>query len=379
MSVRKRAVTTMAALATMGGFALAGPVTAAPSYATRPRDAVQRDLDRLVAQDGYPAVLAHVRAADGDVRDYTAGVAEVGTHKRVPVDSQIRIGSATKAFVSVVVLQLVGAGKIELEAPVETYLPNLVRGENIDGREITVRQLLQHTSGLPNYTDEIALNFGQYQHRYLEPRELLDRALAKQGTPADQAEFSYSNTNYLLAGLIVQKVTGRPIGEEITNRIVKPLGLRNTYFPGVGEQEIRGRHPHGYFGGPEGGTPDDVTVMDPSWGWAAGQMVSTPSEVTRFFTALLGGWLLRPAELAEMRTTIPAKGLPDGLSYGLGLFSTKLSCGGLVWGHGGTIPGYLTRVGVAEDGRTITVAATLVDVAKDNAGLDAAIDAAMCR
>jgi D-alanyl-D-alanine carboxypeptidase len=374
---RRRATTTVAVLATLGGFALSGALTAAPSYAAKPRDAVQRDLDGLV-QNGVIGALAHVRAANGTARDYTAGVAELNTRRKVPSDAQIRIGSGTKPFVAVVTLQLVGEGKVELDSPVETYLPNVVRGDGIDGRKITVRQLLQHTSGLPNYTDAMALDFPTYHHRYLEPRELLDLAFEQKGAPAG-GEWSYSNTNYILAGLLIQKVTGRPLAEQITNRIIKPLGLRNTYFPGIGEQEIRGRHPHGYFRGPDGGAWVDVTVMDPSWGWAAGQLVSTPSEVARFYTALLGGKLLKPAELKQMRTTVPMAGPVAGTSYGLGIFRTELPCGRVSWGHGGTIHGFVNRVGFLDDGRGMVLAVNELDVAGDRSPLDAAVNAALCR
>ncbi|MCA2219330.1 serine hydrolase domain-containing protein [Jidongwangia harbinensis] len=379
-SRRRRAATSVAVLATLGGFALSGALTAAPSHAAKPRDAVQRDLDGLIAS-GVPGALAHVRAADGTGRDYTAGVAERNTTRKVPVDGQVRIGSGTKPFVAVVTLQLVGEGKVKLDSPVETYLPNLVRGDGIDGRKITVRQLLQHTSGLPNYTDAMVLDFPKYHHRYLEPRELLDLAFTQKGAPAG-GEWSYSNTNYILAGLIIQKVTGRPLAEQIDKRIVQPLGLRDTYFPGVGEQKIRGRHPHGYFRGVEEGAPwTDVTVMDPSWGWAAGQMISTPSEVARFYTALLRGKLLRPAELKQMRTTVPAGSPAPGVtaSYGLGIFRTELACGRVSWGHGGTIHGFVSRVGFLDDGRGMVLVVNELDALGDRSPLDTTVNASLCR
>ena len=119
-------------------------------------------------------------------------------------------------FTAMVVLQLVGEGRVELDAPIERYLPRLVRGKGIDGRKITIRQLLQH--------------------------------------------------NYTLAGLLVQKVTGRPIGEEITRRIIDRIGLRRTYWPSTGNQNIRERHPHGYYAAKPGSPLVDVTVMDPSLG-----------------------------------------------------------------------------------------------------------------
>lgn len=110
-------------------------------------------LDALVSDDDFPAALASVTTRDGRVRNYTAGVGDLKTHSAVPVDGQVRIGGNTKVFTAVTVLQLVGAGRIGPDEPVETYLPGLIRGDGIDGRNITVRQILQHTSGLPDYTN----------------------------------------------------------------------------------------------------------------------------------------------------------------------------------------------------------------------------------
>jgi D-alanyl-D-alanine carboxypeptidase len=374
---RQRRVAVVAALAAVG-VAVGSTVPAPLANALSSPDVVQQDLDSLVRDNGFPAALASVRGRDGHTRDLTAGVGDLTTKARVPVDGQVRIGSNTKVFTSVVVLQLVGEGKVDLDAPVETYLPNLVRGDGIDGREITVRQLLQHTSGLPNYTDYLGTDAFEFQHTYTEPRELLDLALAHKADFAPGTSWAYSNTNYLLAGLIVQKVTGRPIGEEITTRVINRVGLRHTYFPGIGDQSIRERHPEGYFAVP-GQALREVTEMDPSWGWAAGQMIATPSDLNRFLSALIGGKLLAPAQLAEMRTTVDASAMWPGARYGLGLVSTPLSCGGLAWGHGGDIPGYSTRDAVTEDGRAATVAVTslLTDEAT-NQRIVSTIDDALC-
>jgi D-alanyl-D-alanine carboxypeptidase len=330
---------------------VAQPVNAAP------RDPVRPQLQSLVGDGGFPGALAAVRDRDGRSRNLTAGVGDLRTGARVPVDGQVRIGSNTKTFVAVAVLQLVAERKVALDEPVETYLPGLVKGEGIDGRRITVRQLLQHTSGLPNYTELMELDdFFAVRHTYMEPRELLDVALAHPADFAPGAKFAYSNTNYVVAGLLIQKVTGRPLIEVLTERVIRRAGLRHTYFPAVGEQGIREAHPHGYH--PDAtGKPRDITVLDPSWGWAAGQMVATPSDLNAFFRALLGGRLLPAEQLRQMRTTVPADLFP-GARYGLGLVSVPLSCGGLAWGHGGDIPGYETRGGVTEDGRAATVAVT---------------------
>ncbi|KYF53770.1 alkaline D-peptidase, partial [Sorangium cellulosum] len=328
---------------------------------TDPDDPVQQGADHLVSDLKFPAVLVAVEDVDGAPRHYTAGLGDVETQAEVPVDGLVRIGSNSKAFTAVVVLQLVGEGKVDLDAPIEAYLPGLVRGEGIDGNDITVRQLLQHTSGLADY-DGLLLtgDFSSLRDTYFSPRELLDAALAEgsQFPPGDR--WDYSNTNYILAGLLIEKVTGRPLNEEITRRIIDRIGLRNTYLPDVGEQGIRGCHPRGYHADSTDGPMYDATELDPSFGWAAGQVIATPSDLNRFFLALFGGELLEPAQLEEMRTTIEAPGMWPGAQYGLGLFTTPLSCGGIAWGHGGDIMGYHTRGGVSDDGRAVTVAVTVL-------------------
>ncbi|ROP38200.1 serine hydrolase domain-containing protein [Saccharothrix texasensis] len=372
---------TAAVAVAAGAFTFAGPI---PAAHTAPRGVIQQGMDRLVGVDRHPGALAAVRDRHGRTRHYTAGVGDLRTGGEVPTNGRVRIGSASKMFASVVVLQLVGEGRVELDAPIETYLPGLVRGKGIDATRITVRQLLQHDSGLPDYTDSMfksAGDFLPYQHVYLEPRALLDLANARDDARAAGSGWSYSNTNYLLAGLIAQRVTGRPFDELVTTRVIQRAGLRDTYAPGVGEEEIRGRHPRGYQRDPATDELLDFTRMDPSWGWAAGHLISTPDDLNTFLRALLDGKLLKPAQLAQLRTTIPTRPGSD-LGYGLGVFSTPLSCGGVAWGHGGDIPGYSTVDAATDDGRAATIVVTSLNgsvkdesVAADRAAL---LDTALC-
>lgn len=373
---RRRAVSAATAVAigamTLGALA---PPAASAAAAARP-DAVQQSLNALVRDDGMPAALASVQDRDGRTRTYTAGVGDLTTGSKVPRDGQVRIGSNTKTFVAVVVLQLVAERRMDLDATVDTYLPGLVRGEGIDGRRITVRQLLQHTSGLPNYSNHLGDDV-----RYYAPRELLDTALRHPADFAPGTSWKYSNTNYVLAGLIVQKVTGRPLAEQIDRRIIKRIGLRHTYFPTPGDARIREPHPHGYYRESPDGPLRDITEIDPSWGWAAGQMVSTNSDLNRFFSALLAGRLLPSAQLAQMRSTVPAEAtFGPGARYGLGLVSRPLPCGGLSWGHGGSFPGYETRGGATDDGRATNVAVTMqLTDEPGRMNLERAVDTALCR
>ncbi|MFE2145927.1 serine hydrolase domain-containing protein [Streptomyces sp. NPDC059456] len=347
----------------------------AAQAATGRPDTVQQGLNALVHTDGLPAALASITDRTGHTRTHTAGVGDLTTGSPVPDDGQVRIGSNTKTFTAVVTLQLVAEGKISLDSPVDTYLPGLLHGDGIDGRHITVRQLLQHTSGIPDYTRS------DLRPRPYEPRELVEIALGYKADFAPGAGWAYSNTNYVLAGLIIQRVTGRPLAEEMERRIITPLGLRHTSFPAPGDTTLRGPHPQGYYQEAAGAPLRDITEIDPSWAWAAGQLISTGSDLNRFFGALLGGRLLPKAQLDQMRTTVPAPYFGPGARYGLGLVSRPLSCGGVYWGHGGSFPGYETRGGVTEDGRRAANVAVTLQPA-DKAVMDRVehvVDTALCR
>jgi D-alanyl-D-alanine carboxypeptidase len=318
---------------------------------------VQGRLDGLV-DIGFPAALGSLTQPNGEHDDYVAGVGNADTGADVPVDGEVRVGSNTKTYTAVVVLQLVEEGLVDLDSPIESYLPGLVRGEGIDASMITVRQLLQHTSGLPNYTNALALEVEKLQHAYMPPRDLLDLALAQPATGAPGEKWEYSNTNYVLLGMLIERMTQRPIFEQVTERIIEPLGLTHTYFPTVGEDGFRGEHPRGYHVS-AAGKQIDVSDLDPSWGWAAGQIIASPSELNEFMRAVVDGRLLSEESMTQMQTTVPSdETLWSGAAYGLGLESYPLSCGGSIWGHGGDIHGFETRNGVAEDGTAFTVAVT---------------------
>jgi len=364
---RIRSTAAAAALATAGlaasltpAFAAGSPAGPTAGSTAAPDDTVQQELDALVSQTGFPGVIATVRDADGDIRTYTAGEGDLETGAPIDPASRVRIGSNTKMFTATVVLQLVAEGEVRLGARVERYLPGLVRGHGNDGRRITVHELLQQTSGLPDY-DEIVLDGGgnlrSAAHTFFEPRQLVDSALAERRHFAPGRKWEYSNTNYILLGLLAQRVTGRPIGELITHRIIEPLGLHDTYWPEQGEQVIRGTHPHGYLPDGPGGAWQELTDLDPSLGWSAGQLVSTPGDVGRFMQALLDGELLPAAQLKQMMTTVPARDFePDpDWRYGLGLARTRLDCGPVAWGHGGDIQGFETRNLATRDGRWAVV------------------------
>lgn len=307
---------------------------------------------------GFPAALASSTKENGDRVDVAVGKGDLESGAEPPVDGEVRIGSNSKVYVATIVLQLVEEGAVVLDEPIETYLPGLVTGDGIVGANISVRQLLQHTSGLPEYAAEIAADAFGVQNSYLAPRALLDVALENPVVFAPGERWEYSNTNYLVLGLLIESLTSRVLYEQIDERIIEPLGLKHTYLPVPGDRSIRGEHPLGYHQDSEGELRD-ITEMDPSFAWAAGAMVASPSDLNRFMQALLNGELLSEASLDEMKSSVPAgDALWPGAVYGLGLQGFPLSCGGMAWGHGGDIPGTQTRNAVGPDGTAATIAVT---------------------
>ncbi|QFU94721.1 serine hydrolase [Amycolatopsis sp. YIM 10] len=272
---------------------------AVPAAATPSR--LQQELDHLVRVDGVPGAQAVV-SERGRGREVTSGAGDLRTGQPFPHQARIRIGSNTKTFVATVVLQLVAEDRIGLDHPVEQYLPGAVRGD----RRITVRHLLQHTSGLADYLEKVDPLDTRWRYRTGDELARIAMTLPSHFDPG--AKWEYSNTNYVLAGLLVERVTGTPLATELTRRIITPLGLHSTYYPLPGETGIRGPHPRGYH--EVDGERIDYTRQDPSWGGAAGAMVSTGQDLNRFFTALLSGRLLPPEQLAEMKRTVPADVFP---------------------------------------------------------------------
>ena len=366
--------------------AAGGAASAAPSKGEA--ESLKSRAQGLV-EAGYPAALAAVSDSKGESAGVAVGKGSLETGQAPPMDGEVRVGSNTKTFVAVVVMQLVQEGKVGLDEPIETYLPGLIKGEGVDGSRITVRQLLQHTSGLPDFDETLfgTTDVFQYRHHYVTPRDVLDSALSKPAQFEPGAQWKYTNTNYVVLGMLVERVSQRPVGEQIDERIVKKLGLSHTYFPAPGEEKIRGTHPQGYHLS-AGGKLADITEMDPAWGWAAGAMVSTPSELNTFFQAVFDGRLLTQASIDEMKKGVDTGA--GGAVYGLGLIGTPLSCGGTSWGHNGGIHGYRTYDAVGPDGTAVTVAVTALPTAiadqnnpessaKEKSGkVNEAVDAALC-
>lgn len=306
------------------------------THADRPR--LRQVLDRLVAGDRGPGVVAEVRDGDDPPWFGAAGVADLETGRPRGPGEHFRIGSFTKAFVGTVVLGLAADGDLALDVPVTTWLPGVVEEyfPGADAARITLRLLLNHTSGLP---DAIP---GQETPPAGEPGE----------------RFVYSKVNYNLAGMIVEAASGSTLAEQIDRRVAAPLGLTGTYLPAAGEG-LRDPHARHYSGQDETGQETvrhDVTDADLSWAWAAGGMVSTTADLHRFLAALLGGRLLPPAQQEEMFTTVPTEGAGwvPGARYGLGVYSQRFPSGVTLWGGGGYIQGSMTyAMGDRQGGHTL--------------------------
>ncbi|MFE4334608.1 serine hydrolase domain-containing protein [Streptomyces sp. NPDC056831] len=360
-----------AAAATLtAGAAVAIPLLADAHEATAPgyrQDDLHRDTDAIQAL-GVTGVQARVTTRPGRDLVATSGVAEAGTDRPVPRNGYFRMASTGKALVATVVLQLVAERKLALDDTVDRWLPGLVDGNA--GSRITIRQLLQHTSGihdddLPGYTTPQEY----YERRYdtYTPQQIVALAMRHRPDPPGTG-WSYSNTGYALLDMITEKVTDRPWHQEVEDRVLKPLGMDHTYLPGS-TPALRRPHANGYQVFPSGERVDVTKVILPD----PGGYVSTTADVNRFFQALLGGKLLPQARLAEMKDTVPVNEKiqvfwPHG-RYGLGLVNRPLSCGGSYWSHEGGDGGYITLNGATDDGsRTVTVSmSTALGDSPDNA------------
>ncbi|WP_328782739.1 beta-lactamase family protein [Streptomyces canus] len=354
MTVRTTVVVATTAVALTAGFA-------APAMAAGAGDGghdATRKAVRAAVKDGVPGVTLTAKDG-GSTWSTTAGVGNLKTQAPRSADDRYRVGSITKTFVSTVLLQLEAEGRLSLDDTVEKWLPGVVHGNGHDGSRITVRQLLNHTSGIFNYTADgtfgrtYFLKDGFFEHRYdtNTPEQLVAVAMAHQPDFAPGTSWNYSNTNYVVAGMVIQKVTGRSYGEEIRHRIIDPLHLTATSVPGtrvtVPQPSSRA---YSKLARTATGPTYDVTRLNPSLASSAGEMISDSADLDRFYAALLKGRLLPPEQLKEMKTTVAVEGIPNA-GYGLGLMDRKLSCGVHVWGHDGGIHGSSSVAVTTADGR----------------------------
>ncbi|SEG99040.1 D-alanyl-D-alanine carboxypeptidase [Nonomuraea solani] len=325
------------------------------------RPELQKIIQEM-ADSGFVGVRLRVQDERG-VWVGTAGVAELGQSAEPPVNGHVRIGSVTKTFTATLVLRLVAEGKIGLDTPADDYLPEF----GLD-RRITVRMLLQHTSGIFNFTGDYYPEYvpgivwsGQAwvndRFKTYQPEELVRLALTKPARFEPGTDWSYANTNYVLARLLIEKVTGRTYAEEMHRLILGPLALTGTVAPTT-QTDLPEPHAHAYYRYEENGQEKtaDVTRQNPSWISSGGDMISTPQDLHTFISALVGGKLLPTGLLAEMCT-------PESkVGYGLGVFVQETEGGGTVITHNGGHGGHAGLMYSTPDGgTTLTAAINYID------------------
>ncbi|NKY60057.1 serine hydrolase domain-containing protein [Nocardia flavorosea] len=341
----------LTACSTAGDHSTAPPVSAARV------NSVQADLDSAV---GSGAVGAIATLTEGDSESVsTSGVADINARTPIPTDrpQHVRVGSVTKTFTAAIVLQLVAEQKVDLDRPIDTYLPDLFTGTGVNGQAITVRQILGHRSGLPELTGSPGESEYSAAHdgRTFTPDQVIALALRNPAQFAPGARFEYTNTNYLVAGRLIEVVTGHSYGDELRDRIIAPLNLSGTYLPAAGETGLREPHPIGYR--TLDGVITDVTRIEPSLPWSAGGLVSTGADLNRFYTALSAGRVVPQPQLQQMLDGVDM-GTGDGMFYGLGLGYTRLPCGAQFIGHNGGIFGFSVISGATSAGRAVTLSYT---------------------
>lgn len=327
--------------------------TAAAAGLPAPDDAGLQAVLHTALSQGAPGAMVRVDD-NGTIHRLSEGVADRATGRAITTTDRFRVGSVTKSFSAVVLLQLVDEGKLDLDASVNTYLPGL-----LPDNRITVRQVMSHRSGLYDYTNDMFAQtvpgFESVRNKVFSYQDLVTLSLKHAVTNAPGAAYSYSNTNFVVAGMLIEKLTGHSVATEYQNRIFTPLNLTDTFYVHP-DTAIPGTHANGYLTPDEaGGALVDSTEQTVSWAQSAGAVISSTQDLDTFFSALMSGQLMSAAQLAQMQqwTTVNST-----QGYGLGLRRRDLSCGISVYGHTGTVQGYYTYAFASKDGkRSVTALA----------------------
>jgi D-alanyl-D-alanine carboxypeptidase len=331
-----------------GGIVLAGcggssskSVTSRTAPAASLSPAITAQLDRVVSlgrQAGLPGVVAAVSIDGGGAWQQASGSATTGANQPVTRATHFRIGSITKTFTGTVILQLVDQGRLSLSDTIDRWEPRVQ-----NARRITVEMLLNMTSGLADEGgpgSDLLKEMVAHPTQPVTAQHIVDLAIAQGPHSAPGQSVYYSDTNFVILGVIAQAVTGQPIGQLITHRVIARLGLGQTSYPSGPAMPA----PATTGAIVQNGRPTAVPAIDPSYFGAAGSMISTVGDLTKWAKALATGATLKPAT-AQARlqfrplTAFPTlPGTPSGvapLSYGVGL----ANLGGLL-GHNGIVPGY---------------------------------------
>ncbi|MET9137071.1 serine hydrolase domain-containing protein [Streptomyces parvulus] len=369
-------------LALVGSAMVAALVTASPAVADSTPTLPQPSLTGVLAvqkqamADGAPGALTRIDSGSAVYR-LASGKADRAAGTPMDADRRFRVGSVSKSFTTVVLMQLVAEGRIDLDAPANDYLPQALPDDGI-----TVRHLLSHRSGLWDYTNDMFYHtvpgFEAVRNKVFTYQELIDLSTAHAPTGRPGAAYSYSNTNFVVLGLMIEHTTGVPIATQYQQRIFEPLGLKNTSYVHP-RTTLTGSFARGYVREDDTTLPlVDSTEQTVSWAQSAGAVISNSSDLNRFFAALVSGRLVAPAQLREMMSLVPVNA-DQTQSYGLGLRGRKLSCGVTVYGHTGTVQGYYTYAFTTADGRrSMASMANTSNNGTVNTVLGGTLEAAFC-
>lgn len=399
-SRKKASAAALAAAALIAAALLPEAASAASGHRAARADYNQTELRRDLAAvrragGGDVNVLARVDGLPGGRLQARLGTVSVGSHAPVPWGSHFWTASTTKAFVATVVLQLAAEKQLSLDDTVEHWLPGVVSGHGNDGSRITVRDLLRQTSGLYDYVDDPDLqqklreHFDENRYNDTSPADLVMTAVAHKPLfvpEAGRTRWAYSNTNYLLAGMIAEKASGAGWRELVEHRIIARLGLSQTSVPGL-DPFLPTPYVSTYLTGTDG-TRLDVTTNSYLHTADSG-VVSTTADLNTFFRALADGRLLPAEQWRQMRQTVQRTDDPDDVAelpegtYGLGLREIPLSCGGHYYMHEGDGYGTYTRPAVSSDGRSavtisVTTTSAMPDLSTLNRATGTLIDHALC-
>ncbi|HEU0012303.1 MAG TPA: serine hydrolase domain-containing protein [Longimicrobium sp.] len=346
---------TLLVLAALAGCAAPAPratatPAAAPGLADAMRPVVQRVVDSLQAGAKYPGVTVGVAFRDGSSLGAAAGLADTARREPMTPAHLMLQGSVGKTYVAAVALQLVGEGRLELDAPVSRYLGDLPWfGRLPNAAGMTVRMLMNHTSGLQRYefSDAFTRDLTAQPQRVWRPEELLAYLHGAAPPFAPGAGWDYSDTNYIVLGMIIERITGSRYYDEARRRLLVPLGLDATtpsdraLIPGLAQGYAGPGNP---FGGADAmlGAGGRMSI-NPQFEWTGGGMASTARDLARWAHALYGGRVLAPELMREMLAGVPAPLGPQGTTYGLGVIVRPLPLG-TAHGHSGFFPGWVTEV-----------------------------------
>jgi D-alanyl-D-alanine carboxypeptidase len=325
------------------------PATAAPSALATLRARLQAVVDSMQRGSGYPGISVGVAGPAGSL-GVAAGFADTARREPLSPRHLLLQGSVGKTYAAALALQLVAEGKLDLDAPIARYLGEetwFTRLPNAD--RIRVRHLMNHTSGLVRYEfgEAFTRALSAQPDRVWRPEELVAFILGQPAPFAPGEGWEYSDTNYIVLGMILEKVSGRRVYDEVERRFLRPLALTRTVpsdrrrLPGLAQGYAGRENP---FGGADAMIlPDGRVAINPQFEWTGGGMASTSEDLARWAVALYGGRVLRPSELASMLQGVAAPLGPPGTTYGLGVIVRPLQVG-TSWGHSGFFPGYLTEM-----------------------------------